>query len=448
MKKKVKRFLSWRFYEIVLFFLVFLVISFFYFSDLEKKQMHSDEHSWIYRGIIGFDLYFMKRDFKNPLWQEYFGYDQPKLGEFIYGAFNWGMYGKDTNNVLQKTDFTQGLKENDLRKFWSKGLWWIDYEGENQLSKIPEKWKDAYMIKVKNRYVGVLFGLGVFVWVFLIGRLISGYWVGLISMILLAQNSLVFKEFRFAMVDSILLFFIFGTIYWFMILRSKKFQDKRKRILIVLLCGLFSGSAASVKLNGFMVLILIGLWQVLNYIYALFRGTTERLIKEMKLLGEVMVISVINLLMFYILNPYIWKNPIDKFFSMIIRRVNILKIFRYIFPEESYSSFWESIRAIFGEIVWAGGEYNFFNNRSLQLIDVILFILGLNYLIYFSFKKKDLVVKMFLFFFLGILVIMGNYLTINWERYFLPIMPFIAIIEGIGLVKTFNFVKKIKFIKN
>jgi len=78
----------------------------------------------------------------------------------------------------------------------------------------------------------------------------------------------------------------------------------------------------------------------------------------------------------------------------------------------------------------------------LQFIGVILFILGLNYLVYHGFKKKNLVIKMFLFFFLGILVIMGNYLTINWGRYFLPIVPFIAIIEAVGLVKTFELGKK------
>jgi 4-amino-4-deoxy-L-arabinose transferase-like glycosyltransferase len=298
------------------------------------------------------------------------------------------------------------------------------------------------MIQVKSRYVGVLFGLGVIVWTFLIGRLIGGYWTGLISMILLAQHSLVFREFRLAMVDTILLFFIFGAIYLFLLLKSKKFKTNKVKLAVLILCGLFAGAAGSVKLNGFMVLILICLWQITEYVYHVFSVNSRKnksLSVELKVLKEGMGIALLALAVFIGLHPFLLSgNPIINILNMVVwRRETNIGSFVYF-------TFMESIAAILEKIVWLRGEYNFFDWSVLQMMGLIVFIAGLVFLVYRVVVNKELLTRLFLFFFMGVLVIMGNYLTINWGRYYLPIMPLIAIIKGFGFITVIKKIRRIE----
>ena len=320
--------------------------------------MHGDEHSWIYRGAVAFDLYFVKRDFKNPLWQGYFGYDQPKLGEYLYGGFGRLIYGKDILGILEKVDFNQGLEVKDLRKFWRNDLWWNKFGGDNQLKHIPDKWLEAYMITVKHRHLGVLFGLGVFIWMFLMGKMVGGYWVGLASMTLMAQCPIVLQEFRRATADNILLFFMMGAVYWSMMLKCRKPKSGKSRLVILILCGLFIGGAASVKINGFMILILICLWWIIEFFYGIFKENTKQLREKTKFLVGLVAIIILTLLIFYILNPFVWPDPVSKLLDMVIWRQKQSHSFLMRFPEGAYDNFTERIKGIFGEVLIPYGKYN------------------------------------------------------------------------------------------
>jgi hypothetical protein len=68
-----------------------------------------------------------------------------------------------------------------------------------------------------------------------------------------------------------------------------------------------------------------------------------------------------------------------------------------------------------------------------------LFCLGMIFLIINYFKKKKKTIYL-LWWFLGILIFMSLYITVAFDRYFLPIIPYIVMIESYAIVSLFGLI--------
>ena len=88
-----------RFYLFPIF--IFLTSFIFYQIYLyELPVRYWDEARWIRRGYF-FEL-FIKKDFTNPLWQNYYSYDQPKMANYFFGAALYPFYLKEKNRKRKR----------------------------------------------------------------------------------------------------------------------------------------------------------------------------------------------------------------------------------------------------------------------------------------------------------------------------------------------------------
>ena len=424
-----------------LFILVFSVISACYFFGLDNQSMHEDEYVWVYRGGRHFQALFLDHDFSDEIWQHYYSYDQPKLAEFAFGAFTWLVYQKKPSQVFTESGFnSQGIEEMEAR---SSEVWWVKNQAQDAQKKaIPEEWQKAYQLIVVNRYLSVFFGLGTLLFVFLIGRKIGNFWVGLLSMILLAQHSLFYLLSRRAMADSLLVFLMIGGLYWlFRFLADPK--KKKHQILPelkVINLGLWAGLAASVKLNGFMILALVSL--------VIFLKTLKEISKKNyfqkigRLLKQLGVISIITIGVFISLNPFVWKNPPENIKKMFLSRKEITQEMQKEYSSSSYKTFLSRLQSILGETLLPKiGAHQRMLSWLPQRTDLMLFIIGILFLIFeVLVKGHNWQAGVFLIFMIGTLFFMGEYLAVGHDRYFLPIIPYIVIVEAFGLIRIMGTV--------
>jgi hypothetical protein len=427
----------------LLFVFVFATIAAFYFIDLSDHPMHEDEYVWVNRGAIHFKKFFIDRDFSSDFWQSYYSYDQPKLGEFIYGAYNYFYYRNyNFNSLFIETGFSdKGVEEATA---WSPDAWWVLYQAKSpQSSYIPYEKQVAYRIIVSNRYLGVLFGLGVLGIIFVIGEVLGGFFMGLLSMLVLAQHGLFYGQSRHAMADMMLLFFMlmcFLPLFLYEKVSSEK-ESKRQFFLqigLLVILGVFAGLAFAIKLNGFAGLFLSCLWVGFAYFKLVFTASSSK--RSKKALHAVVALATLVLVsigVFVSLNTFVWENPVSKTKAMFLWRRKVSFEMQKGFPDSSYNSFLQRIKAIIEETVLpVDGDQRVFSWLP-SYTDTILVVLGLFLMGFKAFlgkKKNRAYLQIFLVWFLGTLVFMGSYLVVGFDRYFLPILPYLSVIETFGIV--------------
>jgi hypothetical protein len=72
------------FLKIIPTLILFTFISWYYLTYLQQVSFHPDEHEFLRKSFY-YDLFFIRRDFKDPRWTTQDSYAQPKLEPYIYG---------------------------------------------------------------------------------------------------------------------------------------------------------------------------------------------------------------------------------------------------------------------------------------------------------------------------------------------------------------------------
>ena len=425
-----------RWLKSVVFCLTFVVIATVYFFDLKNQSLHEDEFVWVYRGGRHFQALFLDHNLTPAFWQHYYAYDQPKLAEFLMGAFTWASFNQAPDELFEETGFNQqGIVEMGPR---DPQAWWVIYQAqEPQARVIPGEWQAAYQIIVQNRRLSVIFGLGLLLWVFLIGRTMGNFWIGLLSLILVAQHPLVFRESRQAMADSLLIFFLLGGLYWLMISQKRILTSSRLPALTLLGLGVWAGLSGSVKLNGFMVLTLMVAWLGLRFLGEMIKKNKAQRGKYLvRALVSVVIIVLTAGGVFTLINPFTWSNPIQRFQEMIVWRSQEAQKLQPRYPDSSYKNFRERLKAIVAETTLPQDGDQRVLQRLPAVAEVTILILSL-VLVFFEavIRQVKPTVTLFFFWLIGTLVIMSQYLTVGFDRYFLPIIPLLALLEAFGVVR-------------
>lgn len=341
-----------------LFLALFVFMGIYYFSNLKTHRFHVDEHEFIRKSYY-FDLFFIKRDFQDPRWYIEDSPDQPKVGPYIYG-FALHLAGvKDVEGFFQEIGFnSHKVGEKD----WWWAWWW------RKLENVPQEMLPILEPVWMGRIISVLFSLGALIALFGFSLRIKGYIFAWLTTFLLGTNYLMFTYGRNAMTDSMQLFFFFANLLLALYyIESFKRRSFKKAALLCLGLGASCALAVGVKVSGIlMFLFLILFFVVLLFLHRPSKGLTTRLILSLS------IFALSFFIVFVALHPYLYSNPIIKFISMFLNRLEAASDYRLIYPGSAVYSRLKAIELITKRTLLPGGVlYKFQNGKDSVGFDLI-----------------------------------------------------------------------------
>lgn len=408
----------------LILFLLVLFTSIVYFYKLDQFPLHFDEHAMTKKSPIIFQEHFNPH-FQKQFWLSYMAYDHPSLAFMIYGVVDTAVYKSDWRSMLESVNYTIQIPLTDS-DYYGSGVWWVDCVLKtNPLSCIPTEFHGVFKLILLNRYVSVTLGILTLILVYLIGKQIGSYSLGLLSFILLAQNRIFYNHSRWALLDIPFLFFELLLSYLlikiFSRIKSGSFPSFKKTLIIAVACGL----VASTKINGFMFPVIV------SFIYLIYYPV------------HILIIYLLSFLVFFVLNPFLWFTPIKNFIFMFQWRQSETQSLMLMFPHQAYPEFSQRLIMVIRNLFFNQGCCSTFKYLNLpQILNPLFFILGISYLL----KQRKFGPKILLILFTGIFISMVFYLKLDFDRYFLPIIPFVVMIQSLGIIfllsQTYRFFKK------
>lgn len=408
-------------FRLVILFGLLFFLSLQFFKQSTIIDFHGDE--FIFTQRAKFADWYASGSFFREEWRTFESYDVPKFAELFYG-FVLRAYSNDSavNYLVRK-------------KLIHKDSLFTDIKNEELFSTcctfhdLPKSVRDKTEVIIFLRHVVILvFVIPLLIFIFLIGYEAGGFSFGFISTLLVGTNSLFIYTMPKAMGDAQLWFFSFLflllTIY-FSRFYTNNITNKRSTkfslcvVLFLTILGLCGGLAIASKLNGILVLLfLIG-----YYLYQVFLKQIDLLIG----IFHVLFVTLIAYCTFFVLNPFLWSNPISNTIFMAKHRENTFELQQGYFPSDRLTSFTERLGAVFTFTFSAESEYIFFkfdvlhDQKYLFPLDLVLVISSF-VLLYANRKKHSEAFKIVMIFMSVIVVITTIFIPMKWERYFLPYM--------------------------
>lgn len=268
------------------------------------------------------------------------------------------------------------------------------------------------------------------------GRLTGYIWIVLSLMSVYYQRTLIR-----AMGDSALLVFLAGTLIISYLLLNysdnhKTNKDGRLYVYFLFL-GIAIGLAESSKLNGLSA-IMAGFGFAI--IIAL-RMKQTRTLKIRFALVTILILLFSSQLTFVALNPFLWRNPLDRTITMFNQRIIEMSVQTNVFPESRIQGFGQHISVVTNRIFESYSSLHF---DGALWINFILFLIGFIYLVAKAVKyiknqnsKPEAVVIMVI----GLVTSFPSFYTpLDWERYYILPVYFstMAIAIGIWLLALFG----------
>jgi 4-amino-4-deoxy-L-arabinose transferase-like glycosyltransferase len=420
-------------------FLSIFIISVVYFFNLPEHPLHDDEHATTRRSPIIFQEYFsipFKSTFDKQFWLSYIAYDHPILPYIIYGFVDTSVYRTGWNNLLESVNYNSNLPIMDY-DYYGNGVWWTQCKDiANPLSCIPQEFHQAFNLIVLNRYLSVTLGILSLILVYKIGFKIGGFALGIVSEILLAIHHLFWYFSRVATLEIPNVFFellIFYLLVKFLDgKKARNIPDLKKTLVISVCCGL----VASSNLNGFMFPVIVSVVYLILHL-----NKSVKLREIFVLLSHVLIINFISFLVFFILNPFLWSDPYNNFVFMYQWKQSDVQLLMTTYPQAAFPELLQRPVMIINNLFTNHGccaTFKYFNWP--ELTGIFLFALGVIYL----FKRKGVPSKILLIMFAGVFVSMSLYLRLNFDRYFLIIVPLIVMVQSAGLIFLISLVFRIR----
>ncbi len=291
-------------------------------------------------------------------------------------------------------------------------------------------------INIIGRYLSAFFDLGTLVFVFLIGRKILPVRYALLGMFFYAISVLPIQLSHFYAVDTILTFFITGTLYF--LIRYYESYSTKDAVLI----GLFFGAALATKISAMVLLVSIGTALTVDYLLLILRQPRKQanylphLPKFLRrFLKHTLIILIVAFLTFLLLEPY----ALIDFPTFIRQTIEQSKMTAsaFTFP---YT------------LQYVGKLPYIYEIRNLMLFGQgillgILCLAGILFLTYHAFlkQKKDAWAKEFIpvMYFWIYFIIVGNF-AIGFMRYMLPLYPLLAVTGAFFLYQGVKFFPVLK----
>lgn len=388
-----------------LFFSLFLFILIFFqlFPKIENHPFHEDEETYL-RQTKFFGLFFIKKDFKSPDWQEFLSLEQPPLAKYLFGFVNYLAFGKNyypESSVFQEAG-------------------WHNYTHQ----VLPSSFKINVWLKTPRLASSFLSFCTCLILFFTI-KTIAGFSAGFIATILLVKNQLFYLASRWAIPDASLLFFLILAFSLTLQFQEKLAKKNFKACLIyAALIGMASGLAAGFKENGSMAILFF-------LLYLFFCFLKLKIAKAVLFLSALLSISF-SLFFFIFLNPPSYKQPLFYLRQMVKLQKQIAVSQQKQYPESALLNPSQRLKAVFSQILSPKAPFANFSLFSPLHLDLLFFLTGFINLVRLKSNKNTL---LRLWFFQGFFVFccLIFYLPLSWDRYFLPLLPFLVSSEAIGL---------------
>jgi len=421
--------------------LILLIITLYFLSLLLFKQatvypLHEDELVFTRRAV--FADWYASRSFSRPEWLSYESYDVPKFAEFFYGFVIRHTFKQSATEYLINVAFLD--PKSGLNLVTAADI----YSNCCNYKDLPQEIREKTQVIIFLRQVSIsTFVIPLLIIIFLIGLKTNGFSYGYISMILIGSNTLFISAMTKAMGDAQLWFFnllfVLLTLLYFNLLKFKRTKNisiafSPSILFFLTILGICAGLATASKLNGVLTLFFfVGVY------CSYFISVGIRKFFFVALFHSILVVFVAYLT-FFILNPFLWSNPILNTIFMAHHREEIIMIQKNNSPIDRLSSLPERIMAIFSLTLSADSEYSFFrfgelNNKTyffplhLVLDDQkfifpldILLVMSSIVLLFLNRESHTDAFKIVLFFIAVFTFITTLFLPLKWGRYFLPYM--------------------------
>ena len=452
-KKKIVNFL-------LLPLVIFGIIFCFYLRNYRQIPIgYWDEILWVARSYH-FEL-FINGDFNNPLWENYNSYDQPKLAEYFFGAVIFPKY-LETKRALGDVDydyisfltdhnlppFVSGKVANRYKNYKDKQTGYItlrggDYGTPEVLSlKYGEGiFKTIDLIYMARRANVVLLALSVII-VYFLARVIFGNTIAVLTALFYGFDNLVVRSGLVAHSEALFLFF-FNLGLLFLILR---FGKRKKGLITVLLFSMAAALCTTTKLNGLMLVIFFNIFILFEVITLCIK---EDFLAAGKSLSQLLLVNLLSFAIFVSLHPSLYKSPLRETIFLYTYRGNHTQNLTRVFSEVHLPNFPSRIMAMYKKFFIKGDTIQ--ETPLVYLMKFPLFLLGVGVSLMKGFRRKtkNREIKVILALFIMVQIMMGIYLLLDWDRYYVPLAPFFALFQAVGvwwLIRLIGFplLKKFK----
>ncbi|MCR4263283.1 MAG: hypothetical protein NUV98_01010, partial [Candidatus Roizmanbacteria bacterium] len=431
--------------------IIFFVFFFICISVYQQVTIdYWDEHEWIGRSYY-FDL-FIRGDVDSSLWQTYHAIDQPKLAEYVYGAALYPSY-LQYRRIYPDKDYIQFLIDHNFysvesgkyaqyKKMNSSYIDWGRNPGE-VFEITPERLQEKFGDGIKKtvdliytaRKANIFLLSATLVFFYFIAKILTNYPTALLAVFLLATNNLFIKAGIRAFSEGTFIFlFTLSILLMLRHVATNKIVGKTNLIYIVVLAAI-TALLTLTKLNGIMMLIFLISYYSCFLLYSLFKK--KYYIASHVFLNITLSIGIF-LIVFISLYPTLYSNPLEKIHSLYTHRWNVAMDQTELPDQQKYylPTYTSRITSIYSYLFLSRENYcrsNFIvsfyficmrSQLPFNFISLGAFILGGIYLVRQAMsRKKEYVFIVILFVFIQL--VMGKYLLLKWDRYYIQLLIFI-----------------------
>lgn len=415
--------------QVVVWIIIFIILSIPFFRKIESQDFHGDENYWFIASKY-FKLFFVDRDFRNKAWEDRLAYEEPPVGPYIIGL------------ALSVSGYGDKIKELGEMRRWD---FLKDYDWNVAAGAMPPK-EVLCVARLTMAILGILTCLLIY-W---IGKKIFNARTGLIAALLLAYNPLMLSCSSRAMTDAPLLFFLtVNLVLMVFFYRSFLKNNLLGTLVFSGLIGINIALAAGTKLNGALNAIIFGSF----CIFVVFMKTLRRRIqrdspgvdntdklranKEINIiLISLLIAGVTAISVFTIMNPYLYDQPLKGSINMVTFRMELARGQQELFggglTSLGQKAFFVIYRTLFP------GNNVILGNIFKVHFDFLLFLLGLGLLLYgeAEYLLKNYRPSLRSIILIWIAVIFAGtigWIPLDWDRYYLPVVPCIAMMMGFSI---------------
>lgn len=434
---------------------IFIGFTTYYFSQYQKIPIsYWDEYEWVGRSYF-FEL-FVKNDTKNPLWKGLYSYDQPMLTHYLQGAILYPLYKYQKKTKGETYGYVKFLVDNNF--YEAEGLNYENYKSKvlGYIAWTPQDTGTAEELTLKfgdnfQKTIGLIFAArkanifllsGSVLLVYLITLISAGFSIALIITPFYGLNNLIINNGLVAHSEALFLaLFNLGLLVLILIFAK---ETKYRNFLLVIFPTI-AGLCASTKLNGFMLLIFFDSFAL----FSLIPFFQKYFVSKVNLLS-ILAVNIFTLFIFVFLNPFLYENPLENTQFMFEWRRKMVLLQMGGWPETALPTFFDRIKQIYSNF-FAEETFNEYNTIPyprpnyifISYVLLFFFILGIfsTLLIIYNRTAQGRAYSVILLLFILTQLIMGFYLALNWQRYYVQLVFFIVFFQSIGVISFGTILK-------
>jgi 4-amino-4-deoxy-L-arabinose transferase-like glycosyltransferase len=367
-----------------------------------------DEPPFISGATKYFKAYFIEKDYSTSVWNQWLAYTQPPVTYYLLGAVFF---------ITGHGDKRMGWK------FWNDPLEPFFYD----------------LLPIARMTISITAVITILV-VYLFGVVVFNLRVGLIAAFLTLANPIFRHQASIAYADIPLVLTMILTVL--LIFVWYNYIEKQKILQILIhsaIIGFVIGICGSTRLNGALGgFVYAGFCFIILLSLGLHRKPSVLIKKKLFLIIlSLFMAAFISSVVFVTLNPFLYPNPLDKTKNMIRHRISEGRNHHRMQPDRALFTLSDRLRAVLDKTFYTKSS---FSNPILHWsLGVALFLIGIFTSIYreiHRFRQNNLPSgeSLGLIWFAVYFIAMCFYVTMTWSRYYLPLVPIVSLIQGLGLV--------------